>query len=127
MKAQDLNPFDAAIVGLNGIFHTVGTDSFFINSECILATDQIITIGKTYILFYNPKGTGIKVFDVKLLDGYYKEGNVHLFVQDVNSHRIYTIENCIECADNECTWMLVDLDYFIDRINANNKSSCGKC
>jgi hypothetical protein len=82
-----------------------------------LATDNIITIGKTYILFDNPKGTGIKVSDVTLLDGYYKAGIVYLFVQDVSSHRIYTIENFIECAETECTWMLVDLKYFIDKIN----------
>jgi hypothetical protein len=118
MKLQDLYPFDSAIAGLNNVYCTIGNDSFFINSECILATDQIITIGKEYILFDNPKGTGIKVFDVKLLDGYYKAGIVYLFVQDINSQRIYNIENCIEFAENECTWMLVDLDYFIDKSNA---------
>lgn len=113
-----MHPFDETIIGLDNIFHTIGDNSFYANCLCILATDNIITIGKTYILFDNPKGTGIKVFDVKLMDGYYKDGIVYLFVQDVNSQRIFTIENCIEYAENECTWMLVDLNYFIDKSNA---------
>jgi hypothetical protein len=127
MKLQSMHPFDETIIGLDNIFHTIGDNSFYVNCPCILATDNIITIGKEYILIDNPKGTGIKVFDVKLMDGYYKAGIVYLFVQDVNSQRIFTVKNYIECGENECKWMLVDLDYFIDRINANNKSSCEKC
>ena len=126
MKLQDLHPFDSAIVGLNGIFSTVGTDSFFINSECILATDQIITIGKEYILVNTPTEAGVKMTDVILLDVYYEEGVIHMIVQNIMTQRIFTIDHCIECAENE--WMLVDLDYFLDRIKAeNNKSHCGKC
>ena len=126
MKLQDLHPFDSAIVGLNGIFSTVGTDSFFINSECILATYNIITIGKEYILVDTPTGAGVKMTDVILLDVYYEEGVIHMIVQDIMTQRIFTIDHSLECAENEC--MLVDLNYFIDRINAeNNKSGYGKC
>jgi hypothetical protein len=78
MKLQDLHPFDETILGLNGIYHTIGDSSYFINSPCILAANKIITKGKTYILVDNPKGTGIKMSDVKLLDAYYKDGLVYL-------------------------------------------------
>jgi hypothetical protein len=126
MKLQDLHPFDSAIVGLNGDFHSVGNDSFFIGSECILATDQIITIGKEYILVNTPTEAGVKMTDVILLDVYYEEGVIHMIVQDIMTQRIFTIDHSLECAENEC--MLVDLNYFIDRINAeNNKSGYGKC
>jgi hypothetical protein len=43
MKLQDKYQYDSTIVGLNGIFHSVGIDSFYINSECVLcgrASDQ---------------------------------------------------------------------------------------
>lgn len=85
MKAQDRFPFDSTILGLNGIYHTIGSDSFFINSECILATDKIITIGKEYIIFGSPTETGSKMLDVTLVDCYFAEGIVYLIVQDLRS------------------------------------------
>ena len=47
MRAQDKFSYDATVVGLNGIYHTIGENSFYINSKCILATEKIITTGKT--------------------------------------------------------------------------------
>jgi hypothetical protein len=128
MKLQDKYLYDSAIVGLNNLYCTVGADSFYINSPCILAYDKTISTGKTYILVNYPKGTGIKMSDVKLLDGYFEDGVINLIVQDIISQRIFAIDQCIECAEKQCTWVLVDLDYFIDRINAGiNKSCYGKC
>jgi hypothetical protein len=98
MKAQDLYPIDSTIVGLNNVFHAVGDDSFYINSPCLMVHKKIVSKKKHYILFYNPKGTGLTMIDIILLDGYYKEGIVHLFVQDINSKRIFIIDQCMECS-----------------------------
>jgi hypothetical protein len=128
MKLQDLHPYDSTILGLNNLYCTVGDDGFYVNSPCILAPDKTITTGKTYILVDTSTGTGVKMYSVKLLDGYFEDGVINLIVQDIISQRIFTIDHCIECAEKQCTWVLVDLDYFIDRINAGiNKSYCGKC
>jgi hypothetical protein len=126
MNAQDLYPFDSTKVGLNKIFHTVGDDSFYINSPCLIVHNKIVSKKKHYILFYNPKGTGLTMADVILLDGYYKEGIVHLFVQDIQSHRIFIMDQSMEYSEDQCQFFLVDLNYFIDKLNFNAiQSYCG--
>jgi hypothetical protein len=128
MKLQDEHPYDSSIVGLNGIFHSVDIDSFYINSECILATNHIISTGKTYITVDNPTAKGIKMYDVTLLDVFYKEGVINMIVREMLSHKKFNIKYCIGCPEHQCTWMLIDLDYFIDKLNANAiKQYCGKC
>jgi len=128
MKLQDQHPFDSAILGLDNLYCTVGADSFFINSPCIRATDKTITIGKKYHLVDCPEGTFVKISDVQLLDGYYKEGIVHLFVEDIRAKRVLTIDLCIECLEKHCTWLLINSDYFNDEMNAVAiKSHCEKC
>jgi hypothetical protein len=128
MKLQNKYPYDVSILGLNGKFHSVGIDSFYINSECILATNHIITTGKTYIIVNTPTATDVKIYDVTLLDVYYKEGIVNMIVREMISQKKYNIKYFIECAEPQCTWMLIDLDYFIDKRNANAiRKYCGKC
>jgi hypothetical protein len=118
MKLQDKYPYDSTLLGLNNIFHTIGKKSFYINSDCILATDKIITIGKEYIIFISPTETGIKMIDVVLEDAYYHEGIINLIVQDSRSQEIFTLNHCVDCPGNDCKWVLVDLGYFIDRMNS---------
>jgi hypothetical protein len=126
MKAQNRFPFDSSVVGLNGTYHTIGEDSFYINSDCILATDKIITTGKEYIIFKSPSETGIKMADVTLVDCYYRGGYINVIVQDLRSQRTLTFHHCIKCPGNDCKWVLIDLDYFIDRVNAKAvKDYCG--
>jgi hypothetical protein len=128
MKAQERFPYDSTVVGLNGIYHPIGGNSFYINSNCLLATDKIITIGMEYIVFENPTEIGIKMLDVKLVDCYYRKSIINLIVQDSRSQRVFTLHHCIECLENDCKWVLVDLDYFIDLLNAKAvKDYCADC
>lgn len=126
MKAQDQFPFDSAVVGLNGIYSTVGNDSYYINSPCIISTDRVITMYKTYILMHNPNGRKVIIADVIFLDAYCFEGVIYLIVQDIASQVTSTIELNIECPQNRFKWLLIDTDYFIDEMNANAvKQYCG--
>jgi hypothetical protein len=128
MKAQDRFPYDSTILGLDNLYYTVGNDSFYIKSNCIASTGNLITIGKEYIIFDRPTESGIKMSEVILLDCYYYEGIIHLIVQDVRSKRVFTISQCLECPENDCTWLLVDLNYFIDRMDdraINDYCQCG--
>jgi hypothetical protein len=118
MKVQDKYPYNSTVTGLSNIYHTVDEDSFFINSPCILATNRIITIGKEYIIFGTPTETGIQMVDVILVDCYYREGIINLIVQDIRSQRVYSIHQSIGCPKNDCTWILVDINFFLEKMDA---------
>ena len=126
MKAQDKYPYDSAIVGLNNVYHSIGDDSFYINSDCILVADKILTIGKEYFIFNYTTVPGNKMSDVLLVDCYYQEGLIHLIAEDVRSHNVFTISHCIECPEKDCPWILVDLNYFHDLRDAKAiQNYCG--
>lgn len=128
MKLQNKHPYDSTILGLNGIYYTVGDSSFFSNSPCVLSTNHIITTVKTYIIVDTPSAKGVKMYDVTLLDVFYKAGVINMIVREMVSQKKFIIKYCIECTAHQCTWMLVDLDYFIDKINGNAvRQYCGKC
>lgn len=127
MKTQDLNPYDATLAGPNN-FHTVYHNSYYVNSSCVLATEKIITIGKEYVVFDNTTDKGIKMSDVMLVGCYYRNGIIYLIVQDIRSQRVFTINHYIDCPENDCTWILIDIDYFIDKMNIKAiQSYCGNC
>ena len=126
--AQNRYPYDATVLGLDGTYQVLDNNSFLVKSDCIASTGNIITVGKEYILFYSPKETGFKILDVVLVDCYYYEGLIHLIVRDIRSQRVFTIDHCLECPENDCTWVLVDLDYFIDRMDTKAiRQYCGNC
>jgi hypothetical protein len=128
MKAQDQFDYDSAILGLNHLYSEIGEDSFFINSDCILAANKIVTVGKTYILFEYPSGKCVKMTDVRLLDVYDNKDAVHMIVQGINSHQIFTIVLHVSNCEVYCTSMIVDLNYFIDQLDINAiKQYCGNC
>ena len=128
MKTQDEFPFDTTILGLNDVYQTVGNDSYYINSKNIITTDKLLTMYKKYILIYNPNGTGVVMTDVIFLDAYCFEGVIYLIVQDIDSQVTDTIGLDIECPENPCNWILIDINFFIDEIRTDSiKSYCGNC
>lgn len=114
MRAQDKYPFDSAILGLNNVYHTIGNNSFYINSDCILVANKILTIGEEYFIFHYTITPGNKLSDVLLVDCYYHEGVIHLILEDIRGHGVFTISHCLDCPEIDCTWVLVDLKYFYD-------------
>lgn len=128
MKAQDLFDYDSAVLGLNQLYSEVGEDSYFINSDFILAANKIVTVGKTYILFDYPSEKCVKMTDVKLLDVYYNNDAVHMIVQGIISQQIFTIVLHVDVGEVYCTSMVVDLDFFIDQLNMKAiKQYYGNC
>lgn len=120
MKAQDLFNYDSAILGLDNIYYTIGEDSFFINSDCILAFNKIVTVGKTYVLFDYPSGKCVKITDVILFDVYYHEDAVHMIVQGIISQQIFTIVLHVDDGKVYRTSLVVDLNFFIDQLNTKD-------
>lgn len=128
MREQDKFPYDSTILGLDNTYMVNYNGDFYINAPFILVTNKTLSTGKTYVLVDNHKGTGVRMTDVILLDVYYYERVIHLILQDILSHRTFTIEQQIECTEIYCTWILIDLNYFIDKMNANAlRKYCVKC
>jgi hypothetical protein len=66
--------------------------------------------------------------DVILVDCSYHEGIIKLIVRDIKSKHVFTIHHCTECPENDCKWILIDLNYFIDKMNIKAiKSYCDGC
>jgi hypothetical protein len=109
MKLQDQFPYDETLLGLNGIYHCIGDNSHYINSESIQTPEKIITKGQRYLsastLMNSSKPI---VHKIKLIDAYYLNGKVHLFVVDLKTERIYTVDACVECPESKCTWVIFE-------------------
>jgi hypothetical protein len=117
MALQDYFPADLTLLGLRNIYSEVGSDSFFVNSNCVVAKDKILTKGKHYIIFAIPTKTDIKMTEIVLIDLFYYKGNIHLISRDINTHRVSNVSFSVECPETNCTRYLVDIDYFIERMN----------
>jgi hypothetical protein len=128
MKQQDNYLYDPTNVENYDIFHRVGSNSFYINSSCILVTDKTITKGKEYVIFDNTTDTGITISDVILVTSYYLEGIISMIVRDIRSKRVFSIHQRLESSENDCIWVLVDINYFVDKMDAKAiQSYCGNC
>jgi len=54
-----------------------------------MATGKTITTGRTYLLVYNHRGTGVSMTEVKLIDVYFDEGVINLIVQEIISQKTF--------------------------------------
>ena len=73
MKLQDKQKNDEFLTGISGTFHSVGNNSYFVNSLCVWAENHVISTGKSYALFDYPAGNGIHGSPVKLMDVFMKD------------------------------------------------------
>ena len=125
MKHQDQLQFDPTFTAPYTIFKKVGSNTYFVNSQCILSNKKI-TVGEEYLLIDNTKDTGSKIRDVILADCYYRNGIIHLIVRDIRSQIVSTLDHGIEYPERDCTWLLIDMDYFKDRMKIKAiQSYCG--
>jgi hypothetical protein len=126
MTLQDFFPYDSTVLGMENLYNEVGKDSFWVNSKCVVAKDKILTKGKHYLIFDIQTKSDIKMTEVILADLFYYKDHFHLIVQDIRSKRIFHISLCLECPEKYCMIILVDIDYFIDRMEDRViKDYCG--
>jgi hypothetical protein len=122
MKLQDLYPYDSTIVGLNGIYHTVGEESYYINCpRCVLTTNNIITTGKTYLFVDTNKETGVIMSICKLLNAFYEDGIVNLNVQDLTTCLVKQIP--IDVYNNEHNFLMISWDDIRKMVLAENNTN----
>lgn len=132
MKLQDYFPYDSIILGLLQVYHGVGNDSFFINQPCIVAKDCIITTGETYFLLDYAFMPIVKTTMVKLVDAFYYNNQVYLFLVDVITDEVQLRSHALNKGQTICDWRLFDVKGFLeyldekkrinhrDRVNHNN-------
>ena len=124
MKLQDLFPYDAALLGLEDQFQTVGADSFMINSDCILTANHVVTTGKTYILFDFIEGKVVKATPVVLKRVLYIKDAVHVSLVDMLTQEVQVRTVKVGNAASKRQWKLCDLDVIV---NANNLDIVEDC
>lgn len=111
MKLQDQFPNDAAIKKLQGLYHKIGTDSFYINHPCIMVKDHIITEGETYFLFQREYDKNkIHFRTVSLIDTFFYKEILYLILNDLNLDEIIYLNFVLKNLHEECQWKLFDLN-----------------
>ena len=129
MKIQSQFPYDETLLGLNNVYHSVGERSHFINSESIQTPEKIITNAQQYLIASTLLSSSKPiVHKIKLIDAYYLNGKVHLFVVDLKTERIYVVDACVECPETKCPWVLFnteDQEKLLDYLAI--KSYCQEC
>jgi hypothetical protein len=127
MRTEDKNKNDSTLLGLNKLYVVDYEGNYYINSPAIMATDKTIKRNNTDLLIIHPDKNS-KMYPVILLDAYFEDGLVHLNVQDIRTQKKFTIDHCIQCPENRCKWVLIDLDYVNNLLDYETiKSYCGKC
>ena len=117
MTLQDYFPFDSIVLGLENLYSEVGENEFFVNSSCVIAKDKILTKTKHYLIFDISTKSNIKMTEIVLIDLFFYEGNIHLISEDFNTHRVSIIHFSISSPESDCTRYLVDMNYFIDKMD----------
>jgi hypothetical protein len=108
MRLQDRFKYDPDLEGLEGIYESFGTDSFLIDSECVLVADQIITTGDTFFLIERDWSKKLGVTFVKLLDCFYYVDKFYLLVVDTVSDEVKLLNHTLLNGITTCTWKIVD-------------------
>jgi len=102
---------------VSDLFHPVGDDSFFINSYCIQAPDQIITKGQTYLLFNESEQEDLKISPVKLLLVVQADNKIQLVVKDLMTQKQALLNHILDDGKALCDWILVDLDFLQEKLD----------
>ena len=113
MKLQDYFPYDSIILGLLQIYHGVGNDSYFINQTCIKVKDRIITTGETYFLIDYAFTPIVKINMVKLVDAFYYNNQVYLFMIDLITDKVLLRSLASKKGQTRCGFELYDVASFL--------------
>jgi hypothetical protein len=112
MKHQDIH------TDLTTIYYDFKDSRFFINSpSSIFSANQIVQTGTTYLFSPMPDASRIKLMHVKLLNVRFNGGIVYLQLMDISKGKIFQVSQVVKPNGDDCTWMLIDMDYFLQKLN----------
>lgn len=122
MKIQNIFPYDTAVLGLQGLYHTVGNDSFYINNPHIMVKDHIVTTGESYFFFERENdGHKIKFRTVTLNDTFFYNQRVYLLLNDLILDEVLLRNLVLKNVHTKCQWKLFDFDTFKNILVAKEK------
>jgi hypothetical protein len=115
MKLQSLFPHNPTNDGLKEIYRQVGSDSFYFNAEGVRSNDKIITTGKTFLLLTVSTDRTIKEIFVNLRDVFSYKDYVYLLLLDMETQKVFLINQFLDADDGHCNWRLLGFDYLKQR------------
>lgn len=125
MNVHDINTKDSLYVGETGSFSKIDDQHYFLLSVSIVAPNQIIEIGKTYLVCDCPSGSSIEVYDAQLVEVFNYQALVILLLETEMSVKTFMINLKDDYSNYDATWMLVDVNFFLDQIKEKQKKeSC---
>jgi hypothetical protein len=116
MKLQDYFPNNSSIQSLDGFFHEVGQDSYYLDIEGVRAIEKTIKRNKTFILLSLSPERSIMESTVSLLDIFCYKSHVYLLLLDMESEKVLLINQYLDTDDTFCNWRLLDIDYLKQRV-----------
>jgi len=118
MTLQDHFPYYSTITDLDGVFHPVGDDSFFINSPCIIAEDRMISKSKIYWLVNNDANHTIQIHAVRILHACIYQQQFFLLIHDIEVDKVILLCQFLDdLNDYYCGFRLIDNDYLKQKAN----------
>ena len=98
------------------IYHDFEDGRYFINApNCILSAYQIVQVGTVYLLS-DKQDSGTILLLVKLLNVRFDSALVCLQLMDILTNRVFKEYQVVRPSSEDCTWMLVDMEYFINHL-----------
>jgi hypothetical protein len=94
-------------------YKRVGYKSHFINNDCILTKDHILSNRRIYYLVSIESGNSItNVQKIYLLDAYCRNGVVYLFVIDKQSDSLLILDVPLIEINKDCPYVICDRESY---------------
>jgi hypothetical protein len=120
-----LNPNQSANykTSISDFFHNEGANNYFINSSCILARDQVISIGNSYFYADTSTLSGINLLAVVLMNVYVVGVIVHLELLDMIARKQFDVHIQLKKEENNSSFKLVEPEYLVHKLHLNKRSN----
>lgn len=115
MKLQDMFPNDRSQFEYDNKFSPIGSDTFFIDSNCVWIRKNILVIGNTYFFFTFDEEKNTTGTAVDIIDCFYHHDMFYLLVEDVFTNEVRLLNHTLDNGLTMCSWRLVD-GYTIDKM-----------
>lgn len=115
MNLQDYFPNNSSIQSLDGFFHEVSKDSYYLNIQGVRAIEKTIQKNKNFLLLSVTPERSIKESTVRLLDVFYFKYHMYLLLIDLETEKVILISHYLDANDDFCNWRLLDFDFLKQR------------
>ena len=108
MKLQNRFEYDPTLLGIDGKYKPLRTDSFLLDMNCIQVKGHIVQTGETYFFLERKPTKSISTTFVKLIDVFFHDGDIYLMIIDLITGKVMLPSHALDNVQNKCQWKLVD-------------------